>query len=174
MTKNRKTLLLENCLQKHMRFNNERGVLESTIHIDKKNCDDYEIVDGLSVRIENDKEIWFCYEVKSSKMDFNSSASWTFVGHYNYFVMDSWLFDQVKDKIPNHIGVLAPVHREDEDDYILRCIKEPIKCELKVDEIELRDSIFRSFDREVHKGRKRIKNTELNFNAAISILRQSF
>lgn len=48
---------------------------------------------------------WRFYEVKSSKEDFYSPAKWTFLGHYNYFVMNDALFKEVKEDIPDHVGV---------------------------------------------------------------------
>lgn len=47
---------------------------------------------------------WRCYEIKSSKADFLSKHKWTFVGHYNYFVVPESLYLDIKDYIPEGIG----------------------------------------------------------------------
>lgn len=47
---------------------------------------------------------WRCYEIKTSKQDFYSKHKWTFVGHYNYFVMPLELYEIVKEDIPKGIG----------------------------------------------------------------------
>lgn len=49
--------------------------------------------------------IWKFYEVKSSKEDFYSKSKWTFLGHFNYFVMTESLYHEVKDDIPDFVGV---------------------------------------------------------------------
>lgn len=50
---------------------------------------------------------WRCYEIKSSKQDFYSPHKWTFVGHYNYFVMPENLYEEVKKDIPKGVGCLV-------------------------------------------------------------------
>lgn len=64
---------------------------------------DRERVDFLTV---NRKGIWKAYEIKVTKEDFHSKAAKTFVGNYNYYVMPEWLYNEVKDEIPDHIGVI--------------------------------------------------------------------
>lgn len=90
------------------------------------------------------KGIWRCYEIKVSKSDFNSKAKKSFVGHYNYYVMTSELYNNVKNEIPNHIGVYI-------GDW---CKKKPKKQELQVDEQILKDSMIRSLSREYDKFKK--------------------
>lgn len=90
------------------------------------------------------KGIWRCYEIKISRSDFHSKAKLSFVGHYNYYVLTEELYNQVKDEIPRHIGV-----------YIgQRCVKNPKKQELKVDEQVLKNSMIRSLYREFEKQYK--------------------
>lgn len=87
------------------------------------------------------KGTWRCYEVKSSLADFNSAAKHTFVGHFNYYVMTSELYEQVKDTIPNHIGV-----------YIYgSSVKKAKRQELSIDEKVLIDSLIRCLSRDVEK-----------------------
>lgn len=98
------------------------------------------------------KGIWRCYEIKVSKSDFHSAAKVTFVGHYNYYVMTSELYEQVKDEIPNHIGVYCGSS----------LVKKAKKQELKVEEKILKDSMIRSLSRENEKFMKTCDNTYLN------------
>ena len=55
-----------------------------------------------------EKGDFYCYEIKSSVEDFNSKNGHNFIGDYNYYVMLPEVFEAVKDKIPYHVGVLAP------------------------------------------------------------------
>lgn len=85
--------------------------------------------------------IWRCYEIKVSKSDFHSKAKKTFCGHYNYYVLTSDLYNEVKDEIPNHIGVYVGGD----------LVKKAKKQELSVDEQILKDSMIRSLYRESEK-----------------------
>ena len=51
------------------------------------------------------KEIFRCFEIKISKSDFHSKHGHNFIGHFNYYVMPKELYEDVKEKIPNYIGV---------------------------------------------------------------------
>jgi len=87
------------------------------------------------------KGIWRCYEIKISKSDFHSKAHNTFIGHYNYYVMTQELYEQIKEEIPNHIGV-----------YIGdSCVKKAKRQELTIDEQILKNSLIRSLYREAEK-----------------------
>ncbi|NLW90016.1 MAG: hypothetical protein GXY34_00220 [Syntrophomonadaceae bacterium] len=89
------------------------------------------------------KGIWRCFEIKVSKADFHSKAHNTFIGHYNYYVMTRELYEQVKDEIPNHIGVYVNGSS----------IKNAKKQELAIEEQVLKDSMIRSLCRELQKQR---------------------
>lgn len=82
-----------------------------------------------------------------SKSDFHSKAKKTFVGHYNYFVLTNELYGEVKDEIPNHIGVYVGGN----------LVKRAKKQELSVDEQILKDSMIRSLYRE---SKKLLKSEE--------------
>lgn len=84
--------------------------------------------------------MWRCYEVKVSKSDFHSNAHNTFIGHYNYYVMPDELYQEIKNEIPNHVGVIVNGSTS---------VKKAKKQELKVDEKILKDSMIRSLSREV-------------------------
>lgn len=76
-----------------------------------------------------------------SKSDFHSKAKKTFVGHYNYFVLTNELYEEIKDEIPNHIGVYVGGN----------LVKRAKKQELGADEQILKDSMIRSLYRESEK-----------------------
>lgn len=87
------------------------------------------------------KGIVRCYEIKQSKQDFYSSASKSYIGHYNYLVCPEELYEQVKDDVPSHIGV----HNG------WGVIKNPKKQELGLPLQVILMSIIRSMSREAEK-----------------------
>ncbi len=90
------------------------------------------------------KEIFRCYEIKVSKSDFYSKAKISFVGHYNYYVMPRELYEQVKNDIPNHVGVYVGGGNYS---YCCTSVKRATRQELTVDEQILKDSMIRSLTR---------------------------
>ena len=88
------------------------------------------------------KGIWRCFEIKISKADFHSKAHNTFIGNYNYYVMPKALYEEVKDEIPNHVGVWVDGNW---------CIKKAKKQQLQVDVQILKDSMIHSLCRDVNK-----------------------
>lgn len=99
-----------------------------------------EICDFMSY--EQDKDIFRCYEIKTSKADFYSSAKKTFVGNYNYYAMPKELYEEVKHDIPDHVGVV---------DKFGFNLKKPKKVDLKVDKEKLLISMLKSLNRENYK-----------------------
>lgn len=63
-----------------------------------------------------------CYEIKISKADFKSKHGHNFVGNANYYVMPKSLYEEVKDLIPEDIGVILYI--EGKTTHILRRKKE--------------------------------------------------
>ena len=57
--------------------------------------------------VMNSKGVFRCYEIKVTKADFRSSCINSFEGHYNYYVMPEWLFNEVAGEIPEHIGIFV-------------------------------------------------------------------
>jgi len=100
-----------------------------------------EIVDCM--QYEQDRDIFRCYEIKVSKQDFYSKCKKTFVGNYNYYVMPKVLFEQVKNDVPENIGVL--------NEYC-NCLKRPKRTELKFDKEKLLISLIKSLNRENYKN----------------------
>lgn len=111
-----------------------------------------EIVDLLTW--EKSKNIWRCYEIKSSVQDFNSGHHITFVGHFNYYIMPKELYNKVKDDIPDYVGVYVSQGR------CLVSVKKAKKQKLKVDEELLQYSLMKSLYRDVEKIRKKLKKYE--------------
>lgn len=62
-----------------------------------------------------------CFEIKISKADFHSKHGHNFVGNANFYVMPKELYLEVKDEIPDDIGVIAYVSTDKFDG--LRCVK---------------------------------------------------
>lgn len=77
------------------------------------------------------KGVFRCYEIKVSKADFHSAAAKSFVGHYNYYVLTRELYNQVKEEIPDWIGVYI-------GDY---CAKKAKKQDLSGREYRTRRSV---------------------------------
>lgn len=64
---------------------------------------DREVVDFITYKNDG---TFRCYEIKVSVSDFKSNAKTSFLGHYNYYVMTTDLFEKVKLLIPRGIGVV--------------------------------------------------------------------
>ena len=120
---------LENCIWQTTRKQGTFCCFEVTIGWFGK-----ERVDYMTYNTEGE---WRCYEIKASKADFYSKASKSFLGHYNYFVLTDKVYEQVKDDIPDDIGV-----------YVYATLKKKAKRRaLAVDETVLINSMIRSLSR---------------------------
>lgn len=94
------------------------------------------------MQYDQSKDIFRCYEIKVTKQDFYSKAKKTFVGNYNYYAMPKELYEEVKQDIPDYVGVV---------DTYCNCLKRPKKVELKVDKEKLLISMVKSLNRENYK-----------------------
>jgi hypothetical protein len=121
----------------------ERNILNNTRKMGVFGCFEVTIGFGGNERVDfmtyDTKETWRCYEIKVSKSDFHSKAHNTFIGHFNYYIMPKELYEQVKNEIPNHIGVYVNGSS---------LVKNPKRQELKVDVQILKSSMIRSLYRE--------------------------
>lgn len=57
----------------------------------------------------NNREIGIlttCYEIKITKSDFKTKHGHNFVGNHNYYVIPKELYPEVKELVPNNIGVI--------------------------------------------------------------------
>lgn len=109
-------------------------------------CSEVTIGIGGSERVDyltyDTKGVFRCYEIKSSKEDFYSDAKWSFVGHYNYFVLTKELYEQVKHDIPSYVGVISNGSAS---------IKRA-KRQNNINVESLKDSLIRSLSREFRKS----------------------
>jgi hypothetical protein len=87
------------------KFLDKKGVYvctEATIPLMVNGVERKQRVDIMSYDYKN---IWRCYEIKMSKIDFKSKASHSFHGNYNYYVIPNKLYDAIKNDVPKGIGV---------------------------------------------------------------------
>lgn len=129
MGKTEKTLEMERAIYRATKKQGVFGCFEVTIGWFGKERVDYLTYDT--------KDIWRCYEIKTSKEDFHSNAKKTFVGHYNYFVLTPELYEQVVDEIPEPIGIYVGGS----------LVKRAKKQALGVDADILKNSFIRSLSR---------------------------
>lgn len=95
----------------------------------------------------NTKGIIWCYEIKVSVSDFHSKHGHNFEGHYNYYVMTPELYKEVKDEIPDGVGVLVG--------KFLDCKKKAKRKKLTAEQADaMRLYLIRSLSREVKKNYK--------------------
>lgn len=59
-----------------------------------------------------------CFEIKVTKSDFNSNHGHNFVGNLNYYVVPNNLYNDIKDCVPDDIGVI--LFSDNENGGILR------------------------------------------------------
>lgn len=82
--------------------------------------------------------LFTCFEIKITNEDFHSKHGHNFVGNLNYYVMPMKLYKQVKNEIPNNIGVISIATSIDsEGEHITSCrqIKEAVFKELSEKEM---------------------------------------
>ena len=77
-----------------------------------------------------------CFEIKISKSDFKSPNGHNFVGNINCYVMPYQLFKQLKDEIPEGIGVIT-FHQSDDGRTSLRRQVQPTWKDLPDNELYL-------------------------------------
>lgn len=106
-----------------------------------------EIVDCL---IWNTNHEWRCFEIKVTKSDFHSNAAKTFVGNFNYYIMPMELYEEVKNEIPNEIGVYALVDLHS-GLHALQSVKKAKKQNIKTTEDILYYSMIKSLYRDNEK-----------------------
>ena len=147
------TLAMEEALYFHCRQKGDVVIEEVVMP------DDQGIVDTLACKIlPNQTFEWGCYELKVTKADFRSTAKLSFVGHLNYFVLPQALYEQVKEEIPVHIGVLLFHPYLDDSEYevpgYFETIKKAQRQTLQVNENELLYRLITAQAREVSKAKQ--------------------
>lgn len=101
------------------------------------------------------KGYWRFYELKVSKSDFHSKCKLSWYGHFNYYILPFELYNQVKDEIPDGIGVYVA-----SDKGSFWCVKKPKKRELQIDHNLLMFSFMQGLSREYAKYRKILKDKD--------------
>lgn len=145
--KTTQTLDLENKLFKYLQGIGKYCVFECQL---SNYLTQYKRISGKKVGIVdciciNTDEIVYCYELKVTKSDFHSKNGHNFFGHYNYYVMPNELFEEIKEEIPTHIGVLVPYKNT------LKSVKKSKKQILELPFDDIKDYMFRSLYREYQK-----------------------
>lgn len=126
----------------------ERALMQSTIEYRTFGCPEVTIGWYGKQRVDfmktNTNGVIWCYEIKITKSDFHSKHGHNFEGHYNYYVMPEELYKEVKDEIPDGIGVLTG--------EFLTCKKRAKKKKITEKRArELHMFLIRSMSREVKK-----------------------
>ena len=95
------------------------------------------------------------YEIKRNVNDFHSASSWSWICNYNYFIMPYSLYNEIKQDIPDGIGVWVIY----ESSKRMECIKKPKRKELLCSHEAMMFSLMQALSREYKKYRK-IKEKE--------------
>lgn len=103
-------------------------------------------------------DVWKCMEIKNTVTDFHSSAKLSWWGDYNSYILNSNIYEKVKDEIPDGIGVYL-VYEDKEFGMYMKCIKRPKKMARKFTNDQLLFALMQGFSREYKKYRK-IKEQE--------------
>lgn len=127
----------------------EKALMQSTIEKRTFGCPEVTIgwygKQRVDFMMTNTRGVIWCYEIKVSKPDFHSEHGHNFEGHYNYYVMTPELYKEVKDEIPDNVGVLVGKS--------LACKKRAKRKKITDKRAsELRMFLIRSMSREVKKS----------------------
>lgn len=96
----------------------------------------------------NSKREFRCYEVKVSKSDFKSKCALSFLGDFNFYVMPTALYWEVKEDIPESIGVYTVDYHETCRGKIpFAQMRIKAKRNSDVDRVQLMHSMVRSLSR---------------------------
>ena len=102
--------------------------------------------------------IYRAYEIKRNKADFYSGCAWSWIGNYNYFIMPYELYYEVKDDVPDGIGVW--IIREHSKN--MECVKKPKRRELLCGHEAMQFAMLQAFSREYKKYRKLMEKKDKN------------
>ena len=120
--------------------------------IKKRQTRHRERVDLLYFELPN---TWKCFEIKNSVSDFYSSATLSFWGDYNYYILNADIYEKVKDDIPKGIGVWL-VYK----DKSMACVRKSKKQERKFTHEQLLFAMTQALSREYKKYRKTLERKD--------------
>lgn len=112
-----------------------------------------------SYRIYCDNDVLVtCFEIKISKADFHSKHGHNFIGNANFYVMPKELYLEVKDEIPDGIGVIAYISTDKFDG--LRCVKQSIYRQISSEDkmwiiLSVLKKVEKNFQKNLQEERKR-------------------
>ena len=95
-----------------------------------------------------ERGLFYCYEIKSCKEDFESGHGLNFIGDFNYLVMPKGLYEEIKQIIPYNVGVYVPSGDEWKP---LKCLKKARQVTRERSVAEMLLMMFRSSNRELLK-----------------------
>lgn len=144
---------IENVAYKHLWKTGWYGCFEVAVPRAIINKYHRERVDMLSYETNG---IFRAYEIKRNKADFYSGHAWSWIGHYNYFIMPKELYNEVKEDIPEGIGVWCVYedNRYNRKYRWMSCERNPKKRELLCSSEDMMFALMQGLSREYKKYRK--------------------
>ena len=104
--------------------------------------DDYGIVDYISMDLSGAQTVR-CYEIKISKSDFLSDNKKTFIGDFNYYVLPTELYYDVKNLVEDGIGIWL-VDKKGR----IECKRQATRMECSLNRKRIMGKILRALNRE--------------------------
>lgn len=151
MAKSKETIELENLLFEYNKFNGFFCIFECTIGFGGGGR-----VDCISI---DTRSCIRAFEIKVTKSDFHSKHGHNFVGNLNYYVMPLKLYKEVKDEIPDDIGVICSNASNDILDIVKKAKKVPLKEPLYKMELYMIRSLFREYEKSIYAENKELLNS---------------
>lgn len=135
MTKSHRTYELEEIITLATARPNRIGCAEVGL-------DDYGIVDYISMDLSGAQTVR-CYELKISKSDFLSDNKKTFIGDFNYYVLPTELYYEVRNLVEDGIGIWLV----DKKGHI-ECKQQATRMECVMSRKRIMGKILRALNRE--------------------------
>lgn len=83
-----------------------------------------------------------CYEVKSCKADIESGHGLNFLGNLNYVVCPPFLVEEVKNHVPDDIGVYSTTAETSPDGYETHAFKQVRQAKLRTVSLEMKGKML--------------------------------
>ena len=125
----------------------EEVITLATARADRIGCpevglDDYGIVDYISMDVGGAHTVR-CYELKISKSDFLSDNKKTFIGDFNYYVLPTELYYDVRNLVEDGIGIwLVDAHGR------VECVRQATRVPCQMPRKRIMGKILRALNRE--------------------------